>query len=298
MPKRFLYPLTITFILAIVSCNLSSKDELRQPRSLEAAYTVAAQTVAAKLTGVVQTQAAQSIVTSAPVAEIASLTPAPDKATSTPAPIPATQACDQAQFITDVTIPDGTNVAAGAAFTKTWRLKNIGTCTWTTAYTLVYKGGDTLGGPSSIPLAGTVAPGEVVDISIDLSAPASSGDYLGNWGLANASGQQFTSIYVKISVGQTDVKFAVTSVAFAVSGSCGSFHVKTSITANSAGQVTYRWIYSDGGTDTQAHTPIVFDAAGTKSIEFDDTRTTSGWIDIYIDSPNHQQFGRADLSCP
>ena len=30
--------------------------------------------------------------------------------------------CYWAQFVADVTIPDGTNFAAGTAFTKTWRL--------------------------------------------------------------------------------------------------------------------------------------------------------------------------------
>ena len=39
--------------------------------------------------------------------------------------------CDQAQFVSDLTAPDGSSFAPGAAFTKTWRLMNIGTCTWT-----------------------------------------------------------------------------------------------------------------------------------------------------------------------
>ena len=38
--------------------------------------------------------------------------------------------CDWAQFITDVTVPDGAKYEPGATFKKTWRLKNIGTCTW------------------------------------------------------------------------------------------------------------------------------------------------------------------------
>jgi len=35
--------------------------------------------------------------------------------------------CDWAQFISDVTVPDGTKYEPGATFKKTWRLKNIGT---------------------------------------------------------------------------------------------------------------------------------------------------------------------------
>ena len=63
--------------------------------------------------------------------------------------VPRVQAaiCDHIQFVSDLTAPDGATFAPGTAFTKTWRLKNIGTCTWTTAYHLVWVGGDTLGAP-------------------------------------------------------------------------------------------------------------------------------------------------------
>src|SRR5512143_599465 len=52
---------------------------------------------------------------------------------------------DWAQFVADVTIPDGTRFAPSATFQKTWRLKNIGTATWTTAYSLVFDSGDRFG---------------------------------------------------------------------------------------------------------------------------------------------------------
>ena len=35
----------------------------------------------------------------------------------------------------DITIPDDTKMQPGQTFTKVWRLQNIGTCTWTNAYT-------------------------------------------------------------------------------------------------------------------------------------------------------------------
>jgi len=62
--------------------------------------------------------------------------------------VPQAQAqtyCDHVQFVSDVTVPDGSSFTPGAAFTKTWQLKNIGTCTWTTSYSLVYAGGDQMG---------------------------------------------------------------------------------------------------------------------------------------------------------
>ena len=99
--------------------------------------------------------------------------------------------CDWAQYVADVTVPDGTSFAAGSTFTKTWRLKNIGSCTWTTGYSLVFSSGEKMGGPNSVPLAVSVAPGQTVDISVNLTAPAAPGSYRGFWMLKNASGAVF-----------------------------------------------------------------------------------------------------------
>jgi hypothetical protein len=123
--------------------------------------------------------------------------------TATPLPVP----CDWAEFVTDVTIPDGTTLSPSQNFTKTWRLKNIGTCTWTTEYDLVFFNGDQMGGAASSPLAGDVPPGSTVDISIDLVTPAAPGEYTGYWQLRNAQDVLFgmgpaanTPFYVKVTV--------------------------------------------------------------------------------------------------
>jgi hypothetical protein len=99
--------------------------------------------------------------------------------------------CDHVQFTSDLTAPDGSSFAPGAAFTKTWRLKNIGTCTWYTSYNLVFAGGDQMGGPSSVALPVEVAPGQTVDLSVNLTAPSTNGHYKGLWKIANATGVQF-----------------------------------------------------------------------------------------------------------
>lgn len=99
--------------------------------------------------------------------------------------------CDWAQFVADVTVPDGTSFSAGTAFTKTWRLKNIGSCTWTTGYSLVFSSGEKMGGPDSVPLTSNVAPGQTVEISVNLTAPSAAGAYRGFWQLKNASGAVF-----------------------------------------------------------------------------------------------------------
>jgi hypothetical protein len=113
--------------------------------------------------------------------------------------VSALAVCDAAQFIADVTVPDGTIFAPGTAFTKTWRLKNIGTCTWTTAYSLVFVSGEPMGGPASVTLPTSVSPGQTVDVSVALIAPTSAGTFRGYWQLKNASGGLF-------GIGSTFVK--------------------------------------------------------------------------------------------
>lgn len=109
--------------------------------------------------------------------------------------------CDNSAFVTDVTIPDGTQMTPGQTFTKTWRLQNNGTCPWTTAYRLTHVSGNAMGGVATA-LSQTVNPGASIDIPVAMTAPATAGEHRGDWRLVNASGQQFgTNVYVIIRVG-------------------------------------------------------------------------------------------------
>lgn len=99
--------------------------------------------------------------------------------------------CDAALFVADVTVPDDTIFPPTTAFIKTWRLKNVGTCTWTTSYKLAFAGGTQLSGPEEAPLSKTVAPGATVDISVNLVSLAGDGTYRGYWQLKNADGARF-----------------------------------------------------------------------------------------------------------
>ncbi|HSL31455.1 MAG TPA: NBR1-Ig-like domain-containing protein [Anaerolineales bacterium] len=119
-------------------------------------------------------------------------TSTPVRPTNTPVPTAVTY-CDWVAFVKDVTIPDGTQLSAGEIFTKTWRLQNRGTCTWTPDYMLVFTSGDPMGSTTAARLPGYVAPGQTVDVSITLTAPASSGYHIGYWMLRNASGALFGS---------------------------------------------------------------------------------------------------------
>lgn len=100
-------------------------------------------------------------------------------------------ACDWVQFVADVTVPDGAKYDPGTAFKKTWRLKNIGACTWTTSYSLVFDSGAQMGAPASIKFPSEVKPGATIDISVDMTAPTAAGHYRGYWKFKNASGVLF-----------------------------------------------------------------------------------------------------------
>jgi hypothetical protein len=108
--------------------------------------------------------------------------------TVTMTPVP----CNWAQFITDVSIPDNWETTPLDHFTKTWRLKNIGSCTWTSGYSLVFDHGDQMGAPASQQLTpGTVAPGGTIDVSVNLLSPAAVGTYQGYFKLRASDSSLF-----------------------------------------------------------------------------------------------------------
>ncbi len=135
--------------------------------------------------------------------------PTPTPATAAePSPTPAgSGSCtDGASFVADVTIPDYSHFDPRETFTKTWRVKNVGTCTWTTDYKAVYSRGETMGAPLSIPLAET-APGATLDISADMAAPPTDGKFQIIYQLKNGSGQAMPidagdSLWALITVGK------------------------------------------------------------------------------------------------
>lgn len=125
--------------------------------------------------------------------------------------LPQPSTCtNKASFVSDVTIPDGTAIPPGQQFVKTWRLKNNGTCTWTTAYGLAFESGTQMGAASPLPLPKNVAPGESVDVSIQFTAPSTAANYQSRWMLQDATGTKFglgkeakDSFFVEIKVEQT-----------------------------------------------------------------------------------------------
>ena len=131
----------------------------------------------------------------------ASLTPTPDLPTATVTEFPTytprpgeivEEGCLEAAFVADVTIPDKTEIYADHKFTKTWRLLNSGTCTWTPKYELYFVSGNQMAGPDEQQaFAVDVEPGQVIDISVTLRASKTLGDRKGYWGLKDEFGNEF-----------------------------------------------------------------------------------------------------------
>jgi predicted small lipoprotein YifL len=118
------------------------------------------------------------LVSSTPAAGTVSVTPAVKNTTN-----PSTGgACDNATFVADVTYPDNSEVPAGQPIIKTWRIKNLGPCTWNQDYTLVYAwGGDGTNWSknSASHFVKLIPPGDMIDLSMELDVPSEPGTYTG-----------------------------------------------------------------------------------------------------------------------
>lgn len=188
----------VVALAVILACSGPFVSATPQPAAtLNALYTAAAQTLEAMSTQAVSTQFSPTPTLSFGTNPTATVTTFPTFTSVPPfsspvqsSPVPVSR-CDAAAFVNDVTYPDGADVTLGATFTKIWRLKNVGTCTWTTSYALVFVSGERFGAPLAISLPTNVPPGQTIDVAVNLTAPNQSGRYRGNWQLRNASNVLF-----------------------------------------------------------------------------------------------------------
>jgi hypothetical protein len=104
---------------------------------------------------------------------------------------------DAMQFLADVTVPDGTSFRPGERFTKTWRVRNAGTCDWA-GYRVVFVEGDSMGVLDG-PLPDTSA-GQEVEVSFDMIAPDQPGDYRGTWQIQSPDGANLGTLTCVITV--------------------------------------------------------------------------------------------------
>jgi len=106
--------------------------------------------------------------------------------------------CYNAAFVSDVTIPDGTEMKPGDTFTKTWEIQNTGTCDWNENFKITFVGGD-LFGSDTTKTRRYIGAGNVVKISLKMVAPSGSGTVTSSWRMADDSGNLFGQIFtVKI----------------------------------------------------------------------------------------------------
>jgi len=180
----------VAILLLLVSCNLPA-SQTQTPPPEQVAPTMTSEAVQILL----MTQMAGTLTPPTATVPPAPSPTLPDLPTNTPTatlPTPRSDLCtDKAEFVKDISVQDNTPFKPGERFIKTWRLRNSGDCTWSPQYALVFVEGDRMEAALEVPLTGYVQPNETVDLSVEMTAPAESGQYQGQWMLKSADGSRF-----------------------------------------------------------------------------------------------------------
>jgi|GEM_PF-857599 len=112
-----------------------------------------------------------------------------------PAAASSAVGCLNSALVSDVTIPSGTKLNTGEAFTKTWRVQNTGTCEWNRDFKITFVGGDLLGSDTT-KIRQFVAPGATTEISLGMTAPGTAGTVTSSWQMASDTGKLFGQLFV------------------------------------------------------------------------------------------------------
>ena len=200
--------ITLTILLCLLLAACAPKETPIPTPDIGAIQTAAAKTVMADIAA---TEAAEASLTAlpSPTLEATMAVETPTVTVTLTVGVLTTPGalgtplglCDDAAFVSDVTISDGSVMTPGQDFLKTWKVRNTGDCTWGAGYTIVYGGyNDKMSGvPASIPTS--VTPNQDVDVSVQFKAPTKLGEYLSAWRMANANGYAFGQFFfVKIVV--------------------------------------------------------------------------------------------------
>jgi hypothetical protein len=201
--------LATTFLLVTLALVFSGCGNKPEPTP-----TVDPVAIMTEVAGTVQAQVTQNAMltpsATVPPPPAPTLPPAPTQALpiapTTPASIaptfPAGISPDNAVYVADITVPDGTVFWKGEKFTKTWQIKNTGTTTWDANYRLVYKDGTITSEELVFNLINPVEPGKLLNISVKMAAPNVIGSYTNYWQMMNGNGQFFGEVLsMQIKVG-------------------------------------------------------------------------------------------------
>ncbi len=183
--------LCILTVVSLTACGSSASDSTP---------TLTVNEVFTAAFGTFEAQQATALALTPPTA-VASPTlfptlPPPPTFATIPAAIPTVSGgstangCNNSAYVADVTIPDGTAIKPGASFAKTWTLLNTGSCPWSTSYKLAYFSGEGMSG-SAAAVPASVSPGSQVNMTVNLLAPTTTGNYTGYWRMQNDLGQGF-----------------------------------------------------------------------------------------------------------
>ncbi len=318
--RKTLYAVLLVCLLGTTSCQPKS---MSASEALKASSTAAMKTVevlGTKLSGYTDPSSTPEAVTTTIVrspTETAFPSKTPTR-TNTPTTIPTPtttwNSCDAAEYVSE-TIADRAQLVPGTEFVKTWTLRNIGTCTWTKDYRLVFESGDAMTTSTSLAFVkNEVEPGASVTLSVKMTAPETNGEHVGFWKLTNAQGLRFglggegKAFYVQIIVGPEtkDIFKVVSALASTVpttfNGDCGkngfTIYFIGRIKTNKAGKVIYHW---EGDHHTADYTQKELTFYGADEIMVTSTWLFKrgyheGWARLNIVYPNNQHFDKVEYN--
>jgi hypothetical protein len=315
--------LSVLAALALLSsaCGTAAPDAsaiaTSAVQTVEARYTAqAAQTPSPAPTQPPQATATLELVPSQPA-----LQPTQPPVLTPPTPRAGGVPCLSANYVADITISDYAIVTPGAKFTKTWQVKNTGSCPWDAGYKLVFDTGDAMGSVTSFALPQVVYQDQVVNISIELTAPSTAGVYKGYWKLATPFGGtigfgQYNAPLSVIITSSTNTKkeFAVVTVTYdpiirAPLTGCPAagavFTLTAYVSVNAPGEVTLHWARNPDDGSKPEYIKLNFKEAGTKSVTYDwrlkpEAVPGDRWLAVFVDSPNNALFDKVpfNFACP
>ncbi len=222
------------------------------------------------LTTTAQVSSSSSAVTSSSSASssASSVASTTSSATSSASSSLASGCTNNAAFVGDVTVPDGTSFNAGQTFDKTWRVTNNGTCTWGAGYQFVFVAGEAMATTNAIPVPLT-APGATIDLTIAMTAPATPGQHTGQWRLRASNGTLFgPTLTAKINT-----LGAASSSSASSAGGCSGTPNIASFTASAASIVAGSSVTLSWGPVTNAESAEIDQGIG--GVETPGSRTVS-----------------------
>jgi hypothetical protein len=200
MKTRSVFIVMILSLMLVSACSANAAPA--EAAALDNIFTAAASTLSLQETVPTPTPTATMFVTptlfSLPTAVPATM--AYQDAVSSSSSASTASGCNNAAYVSDVTITDGTVLAPGESFTKTWEFENTGTCAWNVDYQITFVSGTDMDGETT-GIDQDVETGAAADISVSLIAPSNEGSYTGYWRLTDEDGNLFgQSVYVMIVV--------------------------------------------------------------------------------------------------